>query len=203
MNSRAEWTRALHFRHACRQFDRAKVVHEGDLEFVLEAGRMAPSSLGLEPWKFIVVRDERLKHGLQQACGDQPQIGTASVVITIVARVRDVALGSDYVDLIRSRYPIDVQATMAGYLDEHLRHPDLAARSAAECLLPAANMMMAAAFVGLDTCPVGGFDSAAVTELLALDPKRFSPVLLLPLGYRAGPQSPRYRLQLGTIVEYR
>lgn len=203
MDHRNEWTQALNFRHACRSFDHNKIVHEGDLTFILDAGRMAPSSLNLEPWKFIVVRDDRLKRALQGACGDQTQVGSASAVIAIVARVGDLAVGSNYVDLMCSRYPIDVQARIRGYLDEYLRRPDLAQHCAAECMLAAANMMMAAAWIGIDSCPVGGFDRTAVTELLGLDPKRFMPVLLLPIGYRAGEQSPRYRLQLGSIVEYR
>lgn len=203
MERRREWTQALEFRHACRAFDRHKIVHEGDLEFILEAGRLAPSSLNLEPWKFIVVRDERLKLALQGACGGQQQVGEASAIIVVVARVGDLAVGSNYVDLMSSRYPIDVQARMRGYLDEYLRRPDLAQHSIAECMLPAANMMMAAAFIGIDSCPVGGFDRAAVTELLGLDAGRFAPVLLLPIGYRSGPQSPRYRLQRTSIVEYR
>ncbi len=203
MNPRQDWTHALNFRHACRSFDRDKTVHQGDLEFILEAGRLAPSSLNLEPWKFIVVRDERLKHALVGACSGQSQVGEASAVIAIVARIVDLAVGSNYVDLMCSRYPIDVQAMMRGYLDEYLRRPDLAQHSMAECLLPAANMMMAAACIGIDSCPVGGFDRAAVTEILGLDPKRLAPVLLLPIGYRTGEPPPRVRLQLGSIVEYR
>lgn len=203
MNPRQEWTQALNFRHACRSFDPDKTVHEGDLEFILEAGRLAPSSLNLEPWKFIVVRDQRLKLALKAACGGQVQVGEASVLIIIVARIADLAVGSNYVDLMCSRYPIEAQAMMRGYLDEYLRRPDLVQHTMSECMLPAANMMMAAAFAGIDSCPVGGFDGAAVTALLALDPKRLAPVLLLPLGYRAGVQPPRVRLQRGSIVEYR
>ncbi len=47
---------AYHFRHATKEFDPNKKVSDSDFEFILETGRLSPSSLGLEPWKFVVVK---------------------------------------------------------------------------------------------------------------------------------------------------
>ena len=44
---------AFHFRHATKQFDPQKKVSKEDFETILESGRLSPSSLGLEPWKFV------------------------------------------------------------------------------------------------------------------------------------------------------
>ncbi|EVJ31836.1 hypothetical protein U031_02080 [Staphylococcus aureus WAMC6071] len=52
---------AFHFRHATKQFDPQKKVSKEDFETILESGRLSPSSLGLEPWKFVVIQDQALR----------------------------------------------------------------------------------------------------------------------------------------------
>lgn len=56
---------AFHFRHATKQFDPQKKVSKEDFETILESGRLSPSSLGLEPWKFVVIQDQALRDELK------------------------------------------------------------------------------------------------------------------------------------------
>ena len=56
---------AFHFRHATKQFDASKTISNEDFETILEAGRLSPSSLGLEPWKFVVVQSKTLRDKLK------------------------------------------------------------------------------------------------------------------------------------------
>ena len=44
----------LKFRHACKIFDESKKIGAGEFDFILEAGRLSPSSTGLEQWDFLV-----------------------------------------------------------------------------------------------------------------------------------------------------
>jgi len=80
---------------------------------------------------------------------------------------------------------------------------DLAAWSVAQCHIAAAEMMMAAAVIGIDSCPMGGFEPEAVAETLGIDRGKVEVALLLALGYRAQPQPPKHRLPLAEIVQYR
>ena len=50
----------LNFRHACKEFDSTKKISSEDLEVIIEGGRLAPSSVGIEPWHFIVVENKNL-----------------------------------------------------------------------------------------------------------------------------------------------
>jgi nitroreductase len=52
---------AMDFRHACKVFDENKKISERDIIDILEAGRKSPSSFGMEPWKFLVIKNEELK----------------------------------------------------------------------------------------------------------------------------------------------
>ncbi|MBQ6631892.1 MAG: nitroreductase family protein, partial [Romboutsia sp.] len=69
----------LNFRHACKEFDVNKTIDSQDLKVILEGGRLAPSSVGIEPWHFIVVENKELKNELASVCpGSYKQIPTCS-----------------------------------------------------------------------------------------------------------------------------
>ena len=52
---------AMKFRHACKIFDENKKISAGEFDFILEAGRLSPSSTGLEQWDFLVVQNPQLR----------------------------------------------------------------------------------------------------------------------------------------------
>lgn len=88
---------AFHFRHAAKQFDPQKKVSKGDFETILESGRLSPSSLGLEPWKFVVIQDQALRDELKaHSWGAAKQLDTASHFVLIFAR-KNVTSRSPYV----------------------------------------------------------------------------------------------------------
>ena len=47
---------AFHFRSACRYYDANKKISREDMEYILELGRLSPSSVGSEPWQFLVLQ---------------------------------------------------------------------------------------------------------------------------------------------------
>lgn len=63
---------ALQFRHATKEFDPDKKIPEEDFRFILEAGRLSPSSVGFEPWKFIIVQNGELRDKLREVASFPP-----------------------------------------------------------------------------------------------------------------------------------
>jgi nitroreductase len=202
---REAFLQAMRFRHACRFFDRQRRVSREDIDFLLEAARLSPSSFGLEPWRFIVVEAAELKAGLQKACTDEPQVGSASAVIVIFARMAELAADAEYVKRMLRRETTSPAefATLLNDYREFVRQNDLTAWSIAQCHVAAANMMTAGALVGIDTCPIGAFSSAAALEALAIPGRGDVVALLLALGYRKDAAPPKQRLPLSELVEYR
>lgn len=75
----------LHQRFTCKAFKDESIP--GDvLEFILDAGRLAPSSCGFEPWKFVVLSQKKDNEDLSKACFNQENVATASNNIIILAR---------------------------------------------------------------------------------------------------------------------
>ena len=73
-------------RYACKKFDDTKQIPEATWAALEEAVRLAPSSFGLQPWKFIVVKDKALRATLRKHSWDQNQVETASHLVVIATR---------------------------------------------------------------------------------------------------------------------
>lgn len=201
---RQELLQVFHRRHACHLFHADHPLPRDDLDYILEAGRLSPSSFGLEQWKFLVLTGTEDKRRLQTACFDQPQVGTASAVVVILARIADLAPDSDYVRRVLMReYPGELYASaLANYRGFH-GATDVVAWSVTQCHIAAANMMTAAASIGIDSCAIGGFVPEEVCDLLRIDTTRFLPALILPFGYCAHDSGEKMRLPVEEVVEYR
>jgi nitroreductase len=182
-------------RYACRQFVVGRPVSPDELALLLEAGRLAPSAFGLEPWRFIIV-DAVQRAAVARACFDQPAVTTAPALIAIVALVSVLEPDSDYV---RARFEAEARGGDTASVYEayraHYRAESIAAWAQGQCNFAAAHMLLQAAHMGLDSCPIGGFDADALATALAL-PTGETPALLIALGHCSYPAPERLRKAL-------
>lgn len=74
---------AIQSRKSVRKYQ-DKMIEDSVVEKILEAGRLAPSWVNVQPWKFIVVKSQETKDLLSEASGGQKQVKTAPVVICAV-----------------------------------------------------------------------------------------------------------------------
>ncbi len=199
----------LEFRHACKVFDEIKKISQKDLEFILDAARRAPSSFGMEAWKFLVITNEELKAKLRPHCWDQVQITSCSHLVVILAGIESVKpeSGIPKKRFARREMPEDKLEFYLNLYTNHLKETlssdeNIYAWTAKQTAFAAANMMSAAAVKGVDSCPIEGYDKDAVEALLKLDKSKFRLSMLLPLGYRINEQSQQLRLKFDEVVEY-
>jgi nitroreductase len=218
--TKQEIINAFWFRHACKTFDVDKKISEDDIYFILEAARLSPSSFGLEPWKFLVVQNPDLREKLRElAWGGQLQLPTAShVIVTLFRKSVFMRYDSNYVQSfmrqeqnlselaceIRTSILQKFQTDDFHLLDSISGMNDWSVR---QTFIPLANMMTAAALIGIDSCPIEGFGYDSVEQLLAdelgFDPQAWGVSCILTLGYRkADPGRPKTRQTLESIVEW-
>lgn len=202
--SNALWC-AYEFRHACRRFVAGTQIPDSAMHFILEAGRLSPSSFGLEPWNFIVTTDDELKSRVADECFDQPQVAACSCLLVITAKTAALMPDSPYVREHFERATADglTRSEQMQTYRRTLARLDVPAWSSAQCHIAAANMMTAAAYIGVDSCPVDLFDDVGVADVLDVDLSQRKIALLLALGYRCEEPPARLRLPLGRMVEYR
>jgi nitroreductase len=176
---------AIQQRYSCREFVVGQAVAESDLDLLREAGRLAPSAFGLEPWRFITVTGDAERAAVAQACYDQPAAATAAAFIIIVALVDALDPDSDYV---RAQFEAEARGEDTASIYEayraFYRKDGVAAWARGQCHFAAAHMLLQAAHLGLGSCPIGGFDEAALTAVLNIPPGE-SPALVIALGHCA------------------
>lgn len=200
---------AMQYRHACKAFDNNKKISEQDFRHILEFGRLSPSSFGMEQWRFKVVETTEIREKLKEACWNQPQITDSSHVLVICAITTDVEPGADYVARLFNRRNLPADATTA-YIQRYANHHEKEiapymstfAWSSKQCYLALANMMAGAASLGVDSCPIEGFDKLAVEKVLQINTKNEEVAVVVTFGYRAGEQTPQLRQDIDDIVSY-
>lgn len=200
---------AMNFRHACKVFDGTKKISDEDMRFILECGRKSPSSFGMEAWKFLVITNEELKAKLRPACWDQVQVTSCSHLVIVLAGIESVKVESGEVEkrFTRREMPKESLDMYMGLYASHLAKTlssdeNIYCWTAKQTYIAAANMMTGAAFVGIDSCPIEGFEKEKVEEILNLDTTKFQVSMVLPFGYRLNPQSPQLRLPFEDVVEF-
>ncbi|MGG2063921.1 NAD(P)H-dependent oxidoreductase [Bacillus sp. S14(2024)] len=219
-HTKEEILKAYHFRHACKEFDVNKKISDEDFHFILETGRLSPSSFGFEPWKFVVIQNQELREKLLPvAWGAQKQLPTASHFVVILARKKEEMLyNSSYISNFMKniqKLPEEVIAMMSGFYmkfqesDFQLLESDRAMFDWAskQTYIALGNMMTAAAQIGIDSCPIEGFNPEKVNAVLKeegiISDDTFGVSVLVAFGYRAEePKHDKTRQSMNQVVEW-
>lgn len=210
---------AYKYRQAIKEFQKDKLIPEEDFNYILEAGRLSPSSFGWEPWKFLVVQNKELREKLKEsAWGAGKQLDSASHFMIIMALKADaLAPTSDYLKYITreiNHLPAEYEAMKLDFYGKFQKNDfDLTdARkifdwSTKQTYIPLGNMMTAAAHIGIDSCPIEGFSIKKIEELLEsekiIDTNKYGVSVLVAFGYKAVDLDwPKTRRPLEEVVQW-
>lgn len=181
----------LLWRYATKKFDPKKILGEKDLNQLLESLRLSPSSLGLQPWKFIVVTDKKLRQQLRLASWNQSQVIDASHLIVLCARKTiDTKYIDSYVALMKKVRKMSAIKAFgyATYLKTYVatKKPDEQRIWASKQVYIALGFLLyTAALLKIDSCPMEGFDSKKYDKILGLEDTDYTAVVICPVGYRS------------------
>lgn len=189
-------------RYATKKFD-GRMVPEKTVHEILEYVRYAPSALNLQPWKIKVVTDREVKAQLKPAAFDQEQITTCSHLLVFCAdpdydsliRRLDTLLSENHVPDEKRTMIVNMATQFAGRMSPEQK----LAWSTAQTYLALGNALAGATSLGINSCPMGGFDPAEFSRILII-PKPLVPVMLCPLGYAADTPMPKIRYSYDDIV---
>ncbi|MEH6681952.1 MAG: NAD(P)H-dependent oxidoreductase [Sediminicola sp.] len=181
----------LNWRYATKKFDPSKKISGEDLDILLEAISLSASSYGLQPYKVLVITDPEIRKQLRPAAWGQPQITDASHLIVFANKSTFGAeLVDDYIDNVVETREIP-EKKLEGYADlmksKLLPLPEGAKAqwTAKQAYIAVGNLLSAAAFLRIDSCPMEGFDSEKFNEILKLDKIGLNASVLVTLGYRS------------------
>ena len=180
----------LNWRHAVKAYDPTKKLKEEDLNKILEAARLAPTSSGLQPFRVIVVENQELKEKMVPGSLNPEVMRDSSHVLVFAAwdsysdekidevydyhtEVRDLPKGrfSSYTDKLKEIYGAQTP-------EQHFTH------TARQTYIALGLAMAQAAELKIDSTPAEGFSNDVVDEVLGLRQLGLKSVSLLYLGYK-------------------
>ena len=196
-------TQVLLERRATSHFEPDITVPEEHLNAILRLAAQAPSGYNLQPWRFIVVRDEANRKRLQAAAFGQPKVAEAPVVVIAIGMKEEWKKRADEVFQEGPKRgfgkPENTQKYMEGALG-FLSTLPMDVWVNRHTMIAFTTLMLAAEAYGFDTAPMEGFDAAAVKKEFAI-PDEAEVVALLAIGKAKAPDKPYSgRFELNRIV---
>ncbi len=192
-----EFKELLLSRYATKKFD-GKVIDDSKIDQLFEMIRYAPSALNLQPWKVKVVTDVETKKKLSAASMEQPQINTCSHLLIFCA---DTDLNGKAQKITELMKKVGVpeenlkqfQEVMKIFLSNYDNKTGIT-EAQYNVFIAAITAIYAAKSLGIDSCPMQGFNAEAYSEILNI-PEDIVPTILVPIGYPADNQMPKLRFE--------
>jgi nitroreductase / dihydropteridine reductase len=178
----------LHWRYATKRMTGEKLPQE-TVERVLEAIRLSPSSLGLQPYTVYVIENPELRKKIRTVANNQPQIVESSHLLVFAAWDHFAPADVDaYVQTIAATRGTPL-ADLQGFktmVASAVMQPakDLLDWQARQTYIALGFGLVAAAVEGIDATPMEGFNAPALDEVLGLKEQGLRSVALLALGKR-------------------
>ncbi|MEK6961028.1 MAG: NAD(P)H-dependent oxidoreductase [Nanoarchaeota archaeon] len=183
--------KTLAWRYATKKFDPTKKIPKIQIDELLESLRMAPSSFGFQPWKFLVITDQTVKQSIMPLARNQQQVADCShLIVLCVSTDIDEKRLDDYVRYISHARDTSVES-LKGFKDRVMEAiiarpiEDRVVWATGQVYIALGFILLAAAEMRIDACPMEGFDKKKVDDLLDLGKDNLRSVALCPLGYRA------------------
>jgi nitroreductase len=186
----SELLQKLQWRYATKKMNPELAVPQEKVDRILEAIRLAPTSSGLQPFELIVVKNKAVREQIKAKASGQPQITEGSHLLVFAAwdnytperinlmfdlnnteRQSSSETAENYRKMLLANYP-------ARGAEVNFQH------AARQAYIGLGIALTAAAFEGVDSTPMEGFDPKAIDEILGLGARGLRSVVIMPLGYR-------------------
>jgi nitroreductase len=202
----------LRWRYAVKRFDPNRAIPAPTWAALEQAVTLAPSSYGVQPWKFLVIDDPGLRQQLRPFAWDQPQITEAARLVVFCARNPPIEADVDRylanMAAVRGQTVEALAGLRAAIVGKVIRPGfDGSTWAAKQVYLALGVFLIAAAAMGIDACPMEGFQPAEFDRILGLGSQRLTSVVLATAGYRSSDDkyatAAKVRYDVSDVIEHR
>ncbi|MGB3300724.1 MAG: NAD(P)H-dependent oxidoreductase [Phormidesmis sp.] len=203
----------LNWRYATKKFNPDKKIPDNVWHALEQSLVLAPSSFGMQPWKFFVVRNPDTRQKLVEFAWGQAQVTEASHLVVLAIKKDigpdDIAPYINRISEVRE-VPESKLEGFANMIKGYLTDPPFPLEpdkwSAQQVYLALGFFLYSAALLGIDTCPMEGFIPSKFDDILGLPQQGYSAVVICPAGYRAeedkAADMAKVRYETEQVVEY-
>jgi len=196
-------------RRSIRNYDTNVKISKEEMTQILEEATLAPSSVNMQPWRFLVIDSAEGKATLAPlAKFNQVQVETSSAVIAVFGDMKAI-------DQLENIYDTAVEK---GLMPQEVRDRQVPAIQGMYESVPASalkdsilidsglvsmQLMLVARAHGYDTNPIGGYEKDQIAEAFGMEKDRYVPVMLLSIGKAVDTGYPSVRLPINDITDWK
>lgn len=211
--NRSQLIDQLNWRYATKQFNPARKISAQDWTALEEALVLTPSSIGLQPWTFLVIDDPAVRAKLLLASYGQPQVVDASHLVVFATKANyseaDVDAHIRQAAQIRGVSPESLDGLRTMAVRSIVQGMDETARrnwATNQTYIALGNLVTSAALLGIDAAPMEGFERHRYDDLLGLKARGLTASVIAALGYRQESDkyatAPKVRFPRAEIVQH-
>ena len=203
----------LQWRYAVKKFDANKKIPDSVWQVLEQSLVLSPSSFGLQPWKFYVIRNPELRQQLlPHSWGQQKVVDASHLVVLAIKKDVDEAEVDLYVNRMAEVQQVPVEKlekfgeVVKGFLQDPPFPFEVNSWSTRQVYIALGFFMTCAAMLEIDTCPMEGFVPSEYDRILGLPAKGYHSVVVCAVGYRAeddkAADRPKVRFPTEVVMEY-
>jgi len=203
--------RLLTFRYATKAFDASQQITAEEKEALLSSLHLAPSSFGMQLWKFFIIEDADTRAKLRAESWGQGQVTDSSMFVVLAAETTvDEARVDRWIATMAEAQGTTPDA-LAGFKDVLLgfvnaMSPEERVEWAKkQVYIALGQLMTSAALLEIDTCPLEGINPVAYDEILGLQEKGYTTAVACAVGHRSAEdkyaEAPKVRFPLTDVIE--
>ncbi|WP_010586221.1 NAD(P)H-dependent oxidoreductase [Schlesneria paludicola] len=202
--------RQLAWRYATKMFDPAKIISDENWQTLEQTLVLTPSSFGLQPWKFVVITNHEVRAKLKLASWHQAQIVDASHLVVFAIRknlsVTDIDAYIARIAEVRGT-TVDSLAGFRKMLVGTMSKPpiDINEWAARQVYIAIGFFMATAALMGIDVCPIEGFEPEKYDQILDLTSQGYSACVVAAAGFRSDADKyanlPKVRFRTDDVIQ--
>lgn len=196
-------------RRSIKNYDKSVKISRDEMTEILTLATLAPSSLNMQPWRFLVIESPEAKATLAPlARFNQTQVETSSAVIAVFGDLNNFEnFGEIYGTAVEKGYmPLEVKerihASFSGYF-ETISREDMEDVVLVDGGIVSMQLMLAARAYGYDTNPIGGYEKEKIAEAFGLDKDRYVPVMLISIGKATDNGHLSVRLPIEQVAQWK
>lgn len=204
-----DFNEIVYGRRSIKTYDPSVKISREEMTQILEEAMRAPSSINMQPWRFVVIDSEEGKETLAPLSKfNKDKVMSASAVIAVFADMNNF----DYAEEIYSK------AVELGYMPNEVKEFQINAFKPFYEMMPetvmketiildaglvSMQLMLVARAHGYDTNAVGGYEKDQIAEAYGLDKDRYLPIMLITIGKATSEGFPSYRLPVETVTTWK
>ncbi|VDG96534.1 Putative NAD(P)H nitroreductase yodC [Lysinibacillus sphaericus] len=204
-----DFNEILSGRRSIKEYDPTVKISREEMSGIITQASKAPSSINMQPWRFVVIDSEEGKAKLAPLSRfNKDKVMSSSAVIAVFADLNNF----DYAEEIYGK------AVELGYMPQEVKEFQLNAfkpiyeKMSQEEMkdtimldagLVSMQLMLVARAYGYDTNPIGGYEKDQIAEAFDLEKERYMPVMLITIGKAINEGFQSYRLPVETTTKWR